>query len=292
MAGFNRIKEVVDEAHSKGRFTYASFRKVPALATTLGVWFDVSMAPGNPKPNYYVSTELNSAVLDGNYGLFHFGNGRTTTDGFKILHKLQLFSASASFSPAKFIICDYLMYYPFIDMDSTDEQLFNDGVTNPVTLPRYTDGLGVKAFLIATNPYVGGAMFQLKYTNENGISDRLSQWTLSNTVTTIATIVHAGVGVGIGTPFILLQNGDLGIQSVQSIVFNAPNGGLATLVLCRPIATISNREVTAVSETDFIYELPSLPKIYDGAYLNFICMPNGSALGAVLIGEITTIWRN
>lgn len=291
MAGFERVKAIVDQAYDGGKNVYATFRKVPSLATTLGVWADLSMAPGNPKANFYVAPELNSAVLDGNFGLFHFGAGRTTTDGFKFLHKLQLFSAAAAFNPAKFMLCDYLLFYPLVDMDSTDLQIFNEGVASPVTLPRYTDGLGVQAFLVATNPYVGGARFQIQYTNERGETGRLSQWTLTNTITTIATVVHGGVGVGIGHPFIQLQTGDFGIRSVQNIIFDQPNGGLATLVLCRPLATVCSREVTAVTETDFIYELPSLPKIYDGAYLNFLCMPNGSVAGQVLLGEITTIWR-
>ena len=111
MAGFHRIKEIVDQSYDNGKNVYSSFRKVPALATTLGVWFDLSMSPGNPKANFYVAPELASATLDGNYGLFHFGAGETTADGFKFLHKVQLYSASTSFAPAKFTICDYLLFY-------------------------------------------------------------------------------------------------------------------------------------------------------------------------------------
>lgn len=293
MAGFNRVKEIVDRAYEGGRTCYSSFRKVPALITTQGIWTDLSLAPGNPKPNYYATAELTAATLDGNYGLFHFGNGRTTADGFKFLHKLSIFSNNAALAPAKFIMCDYLIYYPLIDMDSTDVQEF----TNTVTLPRYTDGVGVKAFLLATNPFVGGANFQITYTNELGQNNRKSFWTQTTNTGNIGTIVNSGIQSGT-TPlplkgaFIDLQPGDQGIRSVQTIEFNQPNGGLAVLVLCRPIATISNKEITAVSETDFVYEMPSLPKIYDGAYLNFICMPNGNASGQLLQGEITTIWRN
>jgi hypothetical protein len=288
MSGFNRVKEIVDYAYDAGRFCYASFRKVPALATTLGVWFDLSMAPGNPKPNYYATAEMTSAVLDGNFGLFHFGNGRTTTDGFKFLHKLSLYSASATLAPAKFTLCDYLLYYPLIDMDDTNPQ----ELTNSVTIPRYTDGYGVKAMLIATNPFVGGAQFQITYTNELGVSGQKSHWMTSCATTNIGTIVNSGIASNLQGPFINLQSGDQGIRSVQGIEFTVPNGGLATLVLVRPLVTVGNREITAVTETDFVYELPSMPKIYDGAYLNFICMPNGSAAAAVLQGEITTIWRN
>jgi hypothetical protein len=292
MAGFNRIKEIVD-AYNAGKNVYATFRKVPAVATTLGAWFDMSMSPGNPKANFYVAPQTTAATLDGNYGLFHFGAGRVTTDGYKFLHKIQLYSASASFSPAKFLICDYLLFYPLVDMDSTDLQLLTNFADDPTvpSLPRYKDGMGVKAFLVATNPYVGGARFQLTYTNEYGVSGRLSQWNLTNTLTTIGTIVHAGVGVGIGGAFIQLQNGDNGIRSVEGIQFNNPNGGLACLVLCKPLAEVSNRDTMSVSETDFVYEFPSLPKIYDGAYLNMLCMPNGSVAGVAIQGEIHTLWR-
>lgn len=293
MTGFNRIKEIVDISYDQGKNNYAPFRKVPAIATTQFLWHDLSGSPGNPKPNFYATAEMTAATLDGTYGLFHEGGGKVTTDGFKFLHKMHIFSANSIFAPSHLMMCDYLIYYPLIDMDDTSVQSFNNYEDNPSipSLPRYSDGMGVQAFLVATNPYVGGARFQITYTNERGQTGRKSQWMTTNTATYIGTIVTSGVGAALNHPFILLQSGDNGIRSVQSIEFETPNGGLATLVLCRPIANIDIYENTALTEVDFILERETLPKIYDGAYLNFIYAPNGSAASVPIIGSLTTIWR-
>jgi hypothetical protein len=191
------------------------------------------------------------------------------------------------FVPGVLILCDYLLYYPLIDMDSTDMQTFD----NTVTLPRYTTGEGVQAFLVATNPYIGGAGFELRYTNVDGVPNRITTPILSNTVTTIGTLVHSASAATLRTgPFIQINPCDRGIKSVQSIQFNASNGGLATLVLCKPLATIPMAEVTATVEQDFFLDKPSAPRIYDGAYLNFLCLPNGSVAAAQLIGDMTVVW--
>jgi len=192
------------------------------------------------------------------------------------------------------MLCDYLMYYPLIDMDSTDEQLLTNfhAVDSPLipTLPRYTDGVGVQAFLVATNPYVGGAYFQIKYTNTNDETGRISKLTLTNTSTFIGTIVNSNTeGASNYSVFIQLQAGDKGIKSIQSITFYSTNGGLAALVLVRPITSFMTREPTAWCEFDFIKDKPSIPWIYDGAYLNFLTMPSGTIAAIPFIGETTFI---
>lgn len=285
MPGFKNIRELIAEAYTNGKHWYTAFRKVPALVSTLGVWTDLSLAPGSPRPNYFVGAELTATRLNSLYGIYH--GSPVTTDGFKFLHKFLISSQSAAVLPATFILCDYLLYYPLIDMDNTDPQTF----TNVNTLLRYTDGEGVKAYLVATNPFVGNQLFQITYTNQDGTPGRKSEFVTSNATTNIGTLVNTGIGPTLNGAFIQLQPGDRGIRSVQDITFLGPNGGLAALVLVRPIATIVASDVLAVSETDYLLDMPSLPKIYDGAYLGLICCPNGSVATQPIFGEITTIWR-
>jgi hypothetical protein len=284
----NNLRAVIDQAYEQGKFTYATFRKVSAIASTAGYWVDLSMTTGNPTPNYYVGGELEATIPTSWYkkGLWHGGD---VSPDKKFLHKITMIGTGATSTPAPLILCDYLLYYPLIDMDSTDIQPFD----NTTTLPRYTDGLGVQAFLVATNPYIGGQAFQINYTNSDGVSGRVSKISLTNTSTFIGTIVNSHTaGLNQYSAFIQLMAGDKGIRSVESITFMGANGGLACLVLVKPIATMMIREVGAFSEFDFIKDKPSFPRIYDGAYLNFLVMPPGTIASAPYIGEITTIWTS
>jgi hypothetical protein len=299
--GYSRIRDIVESSYTEGRNSVAYVRKVSAIASAAGFWVDLSMTPGNPKPNFYVGNEKECTVPSLWYksGIWHGGN---VAPSDKYLHKILLLGTAAAVAPAQFILCDYLMYYPLIDMDSTDEQLLkNYGATVTTTtdpllpsLPRYTDGMGVRAFLVATNPYVGGAQFQISYTNHLGESGRISTIQTSNTSTFIGTLVNSNNAGTAGSyqVFIPLKEGDLGIRSIQSITFVVPNGGLACLVLVRPIATIATREPNICCEIDFIKDKPSLPRIYDGAYLSFLCNSSATLAAIPIVSEMSFIWSS
>lgn len=280
--GFVRNKEIQD-SNTNGQYWYSSFRKILNSSSVQGTWVDLSVSSGSPIPNYYATDALTSAILLAKNGLYH---GADVFPKTKHLHKLSLCGYSGNVVPATFTLCDYLLYYPLIDMDSTDEQFLQ----NTITLPRYSDGLGVKAFLVATNPYIGGAQFSISYTNENGESGRRSMIHTSNTSTSIGTIVHSGTLANTSN-FILLQANDKGIRSIESITFLSPNGGLAALVLVKPLVTILAREIGIFSEFDYFTMKQNMPRIYDGAYLNLLCSPFSNLSGSPIFGDISVIWN-
>ena len=288
--GFARLKEMVENSYNAGQNWWSGFRKVPSIASTAGSVIDFSMAPGSPKPNFYLGNEREATLLTASKGLYH---GANVVPARKYLRKFAALSVSSGIVPVAITLLDYLMFYPLIDMDNTDEQTFfnhSDDITIP-SLPRYTTGEGVQAFVVATNPYAGGGQFFIKYTNSNGVSGRTSRIMTINTNTTIATVIHSGVSANVGGTFINLAQGDIGIREIDSITFITPQGGLSALVLCKPIANVLVRDVDCWAEWDFLIMKSGLPCIYDGAYLNMIGAVNGNAGGQYLIGYIETVWN-
>lgn len=285
MPGFNSIKDYVD-AELDGKIRQFSFRKSPTQATTAGLWFDLSMSPGNPVPQYYAASPLISVQMkqstDG--GLFHGAN----TNSSKWLKSTLLMSNSATGLPMPFILCDYLLYYPFIDEGTTDPQ----PLTNSVSLPRWTDGKGVKIMAISVAGRTGGQTFNISYTNQDGVSGRTTQTVIQNSATAIGTIVTSATATnGAAGPFIPLQRGDTGVRSIESVqMISGPDVGLFTLVLVKPLITSQILEQTAPTEEALLIEKTSLPEIKDDAYLNWLCMPNGSLSGVSLFGMIETIF--
>lgn len=284
MAGFNSIKEYVD-AELDGKSRIYSWRKSPTQATTAGLWFDMSMSPGNPVPQYYAASPMTSVAMrqstDG--GFFHGANTGTS----KFLKSIISMSSSATGLPMPMILCDYLMFYPFIDEGTTDEQF----MTNSVTLPRYTDGKGVRVMAISVAGRTGGQSFYFTYTNQDGVSGRTSRTVRQNAATAIGTIVTSATAtLNAGGPFIGLQTGDTGVRSIESVTMLGADVGLFTLVLVKPLLTTQILEQTAPTEENLLIEKSSLPKIEDDAYLNYIGMPNGSLSGVSLHGIIHTIY--
>jgi hypothetical protein len=284
--GFSSIKSYVESQVDLGKVQTSSFRRTLPQATQAGTWCDLSMATGNPSPNYYASAPLVSAVLEAKDGIFH---GSNTAPDAKNLASLLVQSSSSTGVPVTLILCDYLLYYPFIDMDSTDQQ----DLTNTTPLPRYESGAGVRAFLVAQGNYVGGADFFITYTNQDGVTGRVSPTINSNTATFTATLVSSSdtssIDKRIG-PFIPLQSGDSGIRSVQSITFLSSNGGIAALVLAKTLGQHIIREQASPNEKNFIKDIMSAPRVRDGAFLNFLALPSGSLQSVAITGLADFVW--
>lgn len=280
------VKELVD-AELDGKVRHYTWRKTPSQVTTAGLWFDLSMSPGRPVPKYWfdappaIAKQI-SYSADG--GLEH-GGGVSPSE--KYLRLTTGIATVATALPLTMILCDYLLYYPSIDDSNLDPQPMD----NTVTLPRYTDGDGVQAIAVSVAGRTGGQSFYFTYTNQDGITDRVSQTVVQNSAAALGTIVTSSTATnGGGNPFIGLQDGDTGIRSIDSVVMLGADVGLFTLILVKPLGTSVIREITAPVEKDYFLESATIPRIYDDAYLSFLCLPQGTLAATALMGDIKTIW--
>lgn len=289
MAGFANARQMAD-AQDAGQYLYASFRKQPTQTTSVGVWFDLSMSPGNPAPNYYIGSPGVFVPLkqstDG--GLRHGGN---VAPSRKFLRKLSVQTATAAMLPATFKLLDYIGFYGFIDESVLEEQLLD----NTTPLPRHADGAGVQLMPVVVAGHTGGQPFTVSYTNQDGVAGRVtSSVTMGTTQFVNGTILHSqqsGAAYVNNGPFLPLQAGDTGVRSVQSVTIGGIGDvGLFALVLVKPLAGFGVFEITAASETDFLLDTATMPVIEDDAYLNFIAMPAGTMANAPIIGVIETTW--
>ena len=288
MAGFANAKQMADAADA-GKYLYASFRKQATQTTGSGVWFDLSMSPGNPAPNYYIGSPGVFVPLkqstDG--GLRHGGN---VSPAKKFLRKLMVTTNTAAASVTPMKLLDYIGFYGFIDESVLDEQFLD----NTTPLPRHVDGAGVQLMPVVVAGQTGGQPFTVSYTNQDGVAGRTTTSVLMSTQFVNGTILcsqNGGATYPHAGPFLPLQNGDTGVRSVESVTIGGVGDvGLFALVLVKPLASISLYEITAASETDYLVEASTMPVIEDDAYLNFIALPTGTLSGAPIIGIIETTW--
>lgn len=286
---FANVAALVD-AEIAGQTRYTSFRKVPAVVTGAGTWYDYSMAPGNPAPQYYAAAPLTAQVLsrsvDG--GIPHGGNVSPLA---KYLRRLTMIQVTAAAVPQRMMALDYLMFYPFVDMGTSDSQ----PMTNVQTLTRYAtgDGVQIMAVLVAPHGLVGDS-FTVTYTNSAGVAGRVTPaHTMSTAISVNGTILTTQqTGTGRFGPFLALQAGDSGVRSIEAVQCAAGTDvGLFTLVLVKPLAELTIRGIDAPVEKDFFLDAGGkLPQIVDDAYLNFIACPNGSLTGAALNGDAIFTW--
>lgn len=288
MAGFANARRMAD-AESAGKYLYASFRKQPTQTTAAGVWFDLSMSPGNPAPNYYIGavgafTPLRQST-DG--GVRHGGNVSPST---KYLRKLMVMTTTGTATPCQLLLMDYIGFYGFIDESVLDEQLLD----NTTPLPRHADGRGVQMMPVTVAGHTGGQPFTVSYTNQDGVAGRISRAATMSTQFVNGTILNSqqsGAAYQNNGPFLSLQAGDSGVRSVESVTIGGVGDvGLFSLALVKPLASIALRGIDAPTEIDYLIDMASMPQIADDAYLNFLALPNGTLANAPIIGVLETSW--
>jgi hypothetical protein len=284
--GFANVKALAD-AEIAGQSWYSTWRKSPSQVTTIGIWFDLSMSPGNPVPQYYAASPLIAAPMSysDEQGLNH---GRNVSPLSKHLKRVTVMTSTATALPMNMRLCDYLLYYPFIDEGTTDEQALD----NTLGLTRYTDGEGVQIMAVSVAGRTGGQSFFVNYTNQDGVAGRISQTVIQNSVSVNGSIVTSDRAVNAARgPFIPLQAGDTGVRSIESVTMLGADVGLFSLVLVKPLAQLSLRGVDAPVEADYFMMFGQLPTIRDDAYLNFLACPSGSLAATALHGDITVVWN-
>lgn len=285
----NSVKQFVD-ADLAGQSFFATWRKTATQTTGSGIWFDLSMSPGNPVPNYYAAAPNIAIALsqssDG--GIAHGGNVESL--GYKkYLKTFGAMTTTATAVPLPLILCDYLMFYPFIDMSVTDYQ----PMTTNIALPRYPTGAGVQIMAVEVAGQLGSGnpVFQVQYTNQDGIEGQLTRPVSCNTQVVNGTIINTAPNTaGCNSPFLPLQSGDTGVQKIEGITFFTADIGLISLVLVKQVENHLIRTIDAPAERNCFTDFSSMPVIADDAYLNVIALPNGSLSGAPIHGYINTIW--
>lgn len=179
----------------------------------------------------------------------------------------------------------------------TQIDITNTGTgTHTITwlLPRYTNGAGVNAIIFNPAATAMGAAtpnLSLGYTNSAQTASRATPTVLpiGKTAASNSHILYTGAtGTGKYNFMMPLQSGDSGIAEINTIQ-NSTNyvSGTYTVALVKEIGRFPLSTLGLASERNFLFEYPSLPRIYDGAALYFalgsgVATPASSAISGLL----------
>lgn len=144
-------------------------------------------------------------------------------------------------------------------------------------LPRYTNGAGLNAIFFnpaATAMGAGTPNLSLNYTNSLQVAARATPTVLpvGKTAASNSHILYTGAtGAGKYNYAVPRASGDSGIASIEGIRNSTSYvSGTYTVALYKEIARFPVTTLGVAAERDFLNQLPSLPRIYDGAALYFL----------------------
>lgn len=161
-------------------------------------------------------------------------------------------------------------------------------------LPRYTNGAGVQAIIFNPAATAMGAAtpnLALGYTNSAQAASRATPTVLpiGKSAASNSHILYTGAtGTGKYNYMMPLQSGDSGIAEINTIQ-NSVNyvSGTYTVALVKEIGRFPLSTLGLASERNFLFEYPSMPRIYDGAAMYFalgsgVATPASSAISGLL----------
>ena len=165
-------------------------------------------------------------------------------------------------------------------------------------LPRYTNGAGVQAIFFNPAATALGAAtpnLSLGYTNSAQTGSRATPGVLpvGKTAASNSLVLYTGTGAGKYNYQVPLQSGDAGIAEINTIQNSTSYvSGSYTVALVKELARVPITTVGVAAERDLVNQLPSLPRIYDGAALYWmIGSSTTTPANANFTGHITTVWN-
>lgn len=166
-------------------------------------------------------------------------------------------------------------------------------------LPRYTNGAGLNAIFFnpaATAMGAGTPNLSLNYTNSSQTAARATPTVLpvGKTAATNSHILYTGAtGAGKYNYAVPRASGDAGIAQIDGIRNSTSYvSGTYCVALYKELARFPVTTLGVSAERDFLNQLPSLPRIYDGAALYFL-VGSGAATPAnsAFSGHLDFIWN-
>ena len=284
-----------DTTHNTGRFTVGM--QLTGTGVTAGT-FITALGTGTGANNggtytVNISQTVTSQTITGTAytnGLYTGGN---VSPSIKNVLNISAYSAAATSAPAVMMLVDQVAMFTVSSVTTTGAQSF----TGTQTLPRYATGAGLQAFIVpSVVTSVGTPTIQFSYTNAAGTSGRLTPASpvlpTANSSSPVGSIIYSGTGAGKYGPFMPLAAGDTGIRSIESINLSATmTSGCLVVILCRPLFTLPLTTVGVASERDLVNQLPSMPRIFDGANLQWL-MYAGAATptNTAYYGNLDVAW--
>lgn len=246
-----------------GDIIYSPIMKTSLPNVGAFAWSDLSMGAGIPRFNAYVGSQATATPLIGQRNDSIYA-GQFNSAQSKYLHKIGIHNVNANGAPNHLLLCDYVMAYPLIDLDSTDIQEMD----NTLALPRYTDGNGLCLFAVVTTPMAANADCIVGYTDASDTARTITTSLVASTITgglcsTSGTTQVAGAR----SPFMPIVGG---IKRINTIQMLSSAGGFAAFVICRPLCAVQMYETGTPVEIEYIKDKTKAPEILDGAFLNFL----------------------
>ena len=289
--GFSSQDDLINQITVNGKYGNAFSNKTLSSAGTAGHWTLLSGHTGYPAASTFTGTDLTYVPTDDTWSegvIPHGGNVSTATKHFLGAGATVVAAAGA---PWYIMAIDLVGFVPLsgtnVSTTGTKTVTMTAIGSTGSTGDRYPAGAGLQMFVAADTALGANAPTCIvNYLDTAGGAGATTTFT-STASLGIGQLLNSGTAANKYNPFLPLAAGDLGVSDIVSLVWagTAHASGTVIIGLCKPLWTIPVPATGLYSKMDFLNAFPSLPRIRDGANIQFLMFQTGatSSAGSVLI---------
>jgi len=284
--GFSSQDDLISQLTTNGKYGNVFYNKTLASAGTAGHWTLLAGHAGTPAAATFAGSDLTYVATDDTWSEgapYHGGDVSTATKHFLSAGAAVVAAAGA---PWYLMAIDLVGYVPLsganVSSTGTKTVTMTALGSGGGTGDRYPNGEGLRLFVAADTALGANAPTSIvNYLDTGGGAGATTTFT-STASLGFGQLLNSGTAPNKYNPFLPLATGDTGVSDIVSLVWagTAHASGTVIIGLCKPLWTIPIPATGLYTKLDFVNAFPSLPRIRDGANIQFLMFQTGATTSA------------
>lgn len=280
--GWTSADDLVNQITVNGKYGNTFYNKTLSSAGTAGAWTLLAGHAGSPPAATFAGADLTYVATDDTWSEgapYHGGNVSTATKHFLGAGAACVAAAGA---PWYLMAIDLVGYVPLsgtnVSTTGTKTVTMTAIGSGGGTGDRYPNGTGLQLFVAADTALGANApTCIINYLDTGGGAGATTTFT-STASLGVGQVLNSGTAANKYNPFLPLASGDTGVSDIVSVVWAGTAHASGTVVVClaKPLWTIPVPATGLYTKVDFINAFPSLPRIRDGANVQFLLFQTGA----------------
>ena len=284
--GFSSADDLINQITTNAKYGNVFYNKTLSSAGTAGHWTLLAGHAGSPAAATFAGADLTYVATDDTWGEgapYHGGNVSTATKHFLSAGGAVVAAAGA---PWYLMAIDLVGYVPLsgtnVSTTGTKTVTMTAIGSSGSTGDRYPAGAGLEMFVAADTALGANAPTCIvNYLDTGGGAGATTTFT-STASLGVGQLLNSGTAANKYNPFLPKASGDTGISDIVSLVWagTAHASGTVIIGLCKPLWTIPIPATGLYTKLDFVNAFPSLPRIRDGANIQFLMFQTAATTSA------------
>ena len=283
--GFRSQDDLINQITVNGKMDSIVYQKTTPAAGLAGHWQHALNGVGTIPAATFSGAEATFVATDNTWSEGAIPIGDQTSPATKHILNMGASVVAAAGAPW-FVLPIDLVGYAKLTTTNVSTTGAKTITMTPISntaanVDRYANGEGLRAFVASYATMGANApTMVMTYTNSAGTTGKT---TTSGIVSTAAApsgiILNSGNAANKVGPFLNLAAGDTGIKDIESLTWGgtAHASGSVFIGLCKPLCMPIPVPATGLyTMVDFVNTLPSLPRLRNGACIQFLVFATGA----------------